>query len=67
MKVKLCDFGLAKKLSDLNRGLSQFSGTPAYMAPEVFQKRGYDHKVDVFAFGSILWEIYAREVPFDGL
>jgi len=33
MKVKLCDFGLAKKTSDLNRGLSQFSGTPAYMAP----------------------------------
>lgn len=45
----------------------QFSGTPAYMAPELFQKRSYDETVDVFAFGSLLWELVAREVPYDGL
>jgi serine/threonine protein kinase len=37
------------------------------MAPELFQKRQYDEKVDVFAFGALLWEIVMREVPFDGL
>ncbi|KAL4451158.1 hypothetical protein ABPG74_021480 [Tetrahymena malaccensis] len=66
-KIKLCDFGLARKYSDLNQGNSKFSGTPTYMAPELFQKKGYDEKVDVFAFGTLLWEIYAQEVPFDGL
>ena len=45
----------------------QFSGTPAYMAPELFQKRQYDEKVDVFAFGTLLWEVMCREVPYDGL
>lgn len=37
------------------------------MAPELFQKRQYDEKVDVFAFGTLLWEITQREVPYDGL
>jgi serine/threonine protein kinase len=45
----------------------QFSGTPAYMSPELFQKRQYDEKVDVFAFGTLLWEVLIREVPYDGL
>ena len=37
------------------------------MAPELFQKRMYDETVDVFAYGTLLWELVAREVPFDGL
>jgi serine/threonine protein kinase len=45
----------------------QFAGTPVYMAPELFQKRQYDEKVDVFAFGALLWELAMREVPYDGL
>jgi serine/threonine protein kinase len=45
----------------------QYAGTPTYMAPELFLKRHYDLSVDVFAFGSLLWEIINREVPFDGL
>ena len=36
------------------------------MAPELFAKRRYDEKVDVFAFGTLLWEIIERKVPFDG-
>lgn len=55
--IKLCDFGLCKFKADLNRGTMQFSGTPSYMAPELFQKKSYDEKVDVFAFGTLLWEL----------
>lgn len=66
-QIKLCDFGLAKFKCDLNKGTMQYSGTPAYMAPEMFQKRSYDEKIDVFAFGTLLWEIISRQVPFDGL
>jgi hypothetical protein len=65
--IKLCDFGLCKFKADLNRGTMQFSGTPSYMAPELFQKKSYDEKVDVFAFGTLLWELVAREVPYDGM
>lgn len=45
----------------------QFSGTPAYMAPELYQKRQYDEKVDQFAFGTLLWELVTRQVPYDGI
>lgn len=34
--IKLCDFGLARFKADLGKGSMQFSGTPAYMAPELF-------------------------------
>lgn len=63
--IKICDFGLARFKSDLNRGSMQFSGTPAYMAPELFKKLSYDGKVDVFAFGTLVWEILAKQVPYD--
>jgi len=66
-QVKLCDFGLTRYKSDLNKGSMQYSGTPAYMALELFQKKGYDEKVDIFAFGTLLWELVTREVPYEGL
>ena len=45
----------------------QFSGTPSYLAPEVYQKKAYDEKIDVFAYGTMLWEIFSRSVPYEGL
>jgi serine/threonine protein kinase len=45
----------------------QFSGTPTYMAPELFEKRSYNEAVDVFALGTLLYELYAGEVPYHGL
>ena len=66
-QVKLCDFGLTRYKADLNKGSMQYSGTPAYMALELFQKKGYDETVDVFAFGTLLWELVSRQVPYEGL
>jgi len=37
------------------------------MSPELFQKRSYSHKIDIFAFGTLLHEIVTREVPYEGL
>lgn len=37
----------------------QFSGTPVYMAQELFQKKSYDETVDIFALGTLLFEIYS--------
>jgi serine/threonine protein kinase len=36
----------------------------SYMAPEVFERRTYDEKVDVYSFGIILWEMIATKIPF---
>jgi len=67
LKIKICDFGLARHMSALNTGWMQFSGTPSYMAPEIFMKKSYDKKIDTFAFGTLLWEIFSRQVPFEGI
>ncbi len=66
LNVKVCDFGLARFKADLNTGTQQFSGTPTYMAPELFSKTSYSEKVDTFAFGTLLWELLARDIPFNG-
>jgi len=36
------------------------------MAPELFEKKAYDEKVDIFAFGTLMWEILVRKVPYEG-
>ena len=66
LNMKMCDFGLTKLKSELNTGSGQFAGTPCYMAPELFERKYYDEKVDVFAFGTVLWEIYTQKVPYAG-
>ena len=64
LDMKLCDFGLTKLKSELNSGSGQFAGTPCYMAPELFERKFYDDKVDVFAFGTVVWEIYTQKIPY---
>ena len=32
------------------------------MAPEVIQHNPYDHRVDVYSFGIVLWELCTSEV-----
>jgi serine/threonine protein kinase len=67
LEVKLCDFGLARMRSELMTGAMQFAGTPCYMAPEIFRQQRYCDKVDVFAFGTTLWEAMAQDLPFANL
>ena len=45
----------------------QFSGTPTYMAPELFLKKSYDENVDIFALGTMFYELYTGEIPYYGL
>jgi len=67
LEVKLCDFGLARMKSELMTGAMQFAGTPQYMAPELLRLQKYTEKVDVFAFGTLLWECMAGDIPFANL
>ena len=67
LTTKLCDFGLARHRDLLNQGSMQFSGTPIYLAPELFLKKSYDQSVDIFALGTLLYEIYTGDIPYYGL
>jgi len=44
----------------------QVVGTPLYMAPEQAKAEAYDHRVDLFALGVIMYQMLAGTVPFEG-
>eukprot|EP00929_Paragymnodinium_shiwhaense_P121321 TRINITY_DN93508_c0_g1_i1.p1 TRINITY_DN93508_c0_g1~~TRINITY_DN93508_c0_g1_i1.p1 ORF type:complete len:609 (+),score=128.74 TRINITY_DN93508_c0_g1_i1:85-1911(+) len=67
LEVKLCDFGLARMRSELMTGSMQFAGTPNYMAPEIFANQKYTELVDVWAFGTMLWEAMEVDIPYANL
>ena len=61
--VKLCDFGW----SAVNRpSRKTFCGTYEYMAPEIFENKKYNHKVDIWSLGILLFELLHGYSPFRG-
>eukprot|EP00755_Sulcionema_specki_P010988 Sspe_Gene.47904::Locus_24661_Transcript_1_1_Confidence_1.000_Length_3507::g.47904::m.47904/K06228/FU; fused len=62
--VKLCDFGFARAMSYNTMVLTSIKGTPLYMAPELVQEQPYNHTVDLWSLGCILYELFYGVPPF---
>lgn len=76
-RVKILDFGLAKlthpegSTPSQNPDLTETEtgvvlGTVVYMSPEQVTGRKVDHRSDIFAFGSVLYEMLSGKRPFGG-
>ncbi|KAF8714344.1 hypothetical protein HU200_027808 [Digitaria exilis] len=65
--LKVSDFGLSAVADQMRHdGLFHtFCGTPAYVAPEVLSRRGYDAaKADLWSCGVVLYVLMAGYLPF---
>lgn len=60
-RVKVCDFGFARKAEKAD--FLTMCGTDEWMAPEVGLGEKYDARADVFSYGMVLCELVTRRKP----
>lgn len=69
-ELKVGDFGLSKLIQvaiNVQHDVYELTGETGsyrYMAPEVFLRKNYNTKVDVFSFAMILYEMFEGVAPF---
>ena len=65
-RVRLMDFGIAKR-QELNLTRAGFTlGTPYYMSPEQVRGEQVTHLADIYAFGILLFELMTGAKPIAG-
>ncbi|XP_077152828.1 protein kinase C theta type-like isoform X2 [Ranitomeya variabilis] len=62
--AKIADFGLAAINVFGSQKISEFYGTPGYMAPEMVRRQPFNYTVDLFAFGVIVFQMATGSYPF---
>lgn len=60
----LMDFGLAKWSGQPQGELANILGTPNYMAPEQIVRDDVDGRADMYAVGTLLFEMLSSRLPF---
>ncbi len=66
--VKVADFGIARVVSEgatLVTHSGEVLGTPAYIAPEQASGSALSPAADVYAAGTVLYELLTGDIPFD--
>jgi len=65
--IKVTDFGLSKFVDNAwTKNLKTPCGTPAYVAPEVLLRKGYNNMCDLWSVGVILYLLVSGYPPFYG-
>ncbi|GJP62075.1 hypothetical protein CLOP_g19176 [Closterium sp. NIES-67] len=65
LHLRIADFGLARRLAP-GEHLTGLVGSPFYLAPEVVKGHLYNHQVDVWSLGIILYTCLSGKLPFHG-
>ena len=63
---RVMDFGIAARVDTPSETAEEYTGTPAYMAPEYIERREIGERSDVFAAGLILFEMLAGRRAVEG-
>ena len=63
--VKIGDLNVSK-ITKSNMARTQ-TGTPYYIAPEIWKDKPYDYKCDIWSLGCIIYEICTSRPPFRGI
>ena len=66
MKAKLTDFGWSNYLNKSNMKRMTMCGTPIYLAPELVNNYGHDHRVDIWCIGVLMFELLTGQPPWIG-
>ncbi len=67
LRVRVMDFGLA--VAQSHARMTQTGvvvGTMGYLSPEQVRSRDIDHRTDIYALGTVLYECLAGSPPFAG-
>ena len=62
--LKILDLGLAKVLTEDEKGSTQAIGTPYYMSPEQVLGNEIDARSDIYSLGVTLFELAVGTLPF---
>jgi serine/threonine protein kinase len=62
--LKLIDFGLTLPATKEFMQPGNRTGTPNYMSPEVVRRKQTDQRLDIFAFGVSMYELFAFDLPW---
>lgn len=64
--VKIVDFGIARIGNDRPTRSGQILGSIHYMSPEQINEREVDARSDIFALGTVAYELLTFTLPFQG-
>lgn len=62
--VKLSDFGLSRRMSQVEDNPALVAGTPNYLSPEAVEGRNLDTRSDMYSLGITLFEMTFGRLPY---
>lgn len=63
-RPKITDFGLSKFINKNSQKNTIIPSTIPYEAPEKIDSGNYNHKIDVYSFAIILYEVITKQAPY---
>jgi len=58
-RCKLSDYGISNEINAERFGVYTYG--KAWLAPEIEQRKTWDERVDIFSFGTVLWEMLSTK------